>query len=123
LQCSWNKEPNGDVKQQPEHDGSWESHGQPGGEQQGWTWCLAAGVFYNPAHHFTHTFAALHTTTDTLDQQATQAAFGLDPHPSIPQSWHPPPLTCDASSPPPLPRLPVALLSAHPLSFMSGVSG
>lgn len=45
---------------------------------------------YNPAHHFTHTFAPQHTTTTTLNQQATQAAYELDSHPSIPQSRHTP---------------------------------
>lgn len=83
------------------------------------------GVFYNPAHHFTHTFAAQHTTTDTLNQQATQAAFGLDRHPSIPQSRHPPTtshLRRIFSATPPLRRPPVARPAADPLSFMSGVS-
>jgi len=77
---------------------------------------------YNPAHHFTHTFAPQHTTTTTLNQQATQAAYELDSHPSIPQSRHTPTTHLRRLFPLfPLRRSTDALLSGHPRRSVGGV--
>ena len=78
--------------------------------------------FYNPAHHFTHAFAPKHTTTTTLNQQATQAAYELDSHPSIPQSRHTPTTPLRRLFPLSLLRRSTdALLSDHPLRSVGGV--
>lgn len=72
--------------------------------------------------HTTHTFAPQHTTTTTLNQQATQAAYELDSHPSIPQSRHTPTTHLRRLFPLfPLRRSTDALLSGHPRRSVGGV--